>query len=264
MTSPKTPASRDYRIQYVRERENMESEPRHTVALKAASGVLVPKLAGYFFFVATATVRGIVFSSLEPGVAGCPKVEVQFPDAKTVAKARNIGRLISNAWAKTLASAKPDGTVKEFGFVIRLNTANGTYFIDPAGFAEEAGKYKPPNEKRPQVSLPDRTPDELNGDSGIYTVATFHTHPPTVFMALASKGRGVGPSTGNPFKQDDAGEIAYIRTPGIVYDYVGIGGHIPARWAKNQRAKLYYYGITDRERRRDTPNVLAPRPLDAL
>jgi hypothetical protein len=124
---------------------------------------------------------------------------------------------------------------RERGFWISLNTAgNGSYsygssfqgaWVGPViGASISLGT-------RPQSKLSAVTPTAA---SGVYAVASFHTHTPTVYRDAATMGvvgRGNGPSEG------DLNADASDNVAGIVYDYTA--NPVPPLHPKNSTTKLF-------------------------
>jgi hypothetical protein len=83
----------------------------------------------------------------------------------------------------------------------------------------------------------DNPPDNPTSPSpiqaAVYTVASFHTHSPSVFRPVA---RPAGP-TATDRKSDTDDNVT-----GLVYDYVGVNGIVPAQHPLNSPAKLYQSG----------------------
>lgn len=72
-----------------------------------------------------------------------------------------------------------------------------------------------------------------NATSGTYTVASFHTHTPTVYRDAATlgAGRGNGPSTG------DLNADVFDNVAGVVYDYTA--NPVPPLHPKSSTATLF-------------------------
>lgn len=192
----------------------------------------VPRLAGHFQLRVTASSSG-------RRIASAPRaLEVQFPVEASIAADANVARVTRAAFVDVLAHTNRTWRHEE-GYWIRLNTCLGRYQHTRTVIGRNVGVTETGS-----VDIPPRPADTTvrPGVTGCasYSVASFHSHTPTTYR---TGGRGVGPSDADQRadRQDGA--------PGLVYDYVGVNGNIPAHWPLRSPAKLYFSG----PQRRSTP-----------
>src|SRR5690554_2855248 len=115
-------------------------------------------------------------------------------------------------------SAEESGRRQEYGFTLNMRVV----FNEPPTYSFTDGMATVSNACGPgavnTIDLPIN--DLLTADSGNYSIATFHTHPP--LTNCPSGCRDTGPST-----QDDT-EANRVGIPWIVADYRSVnicGGH---------------------------------------
>ncbi|HYG75252.1 MAG TPA: hypothetical protein VEK08_09645 [Planctomycetota bacterium] len=162
---------------------------------------------------------------------------VNFPTYVDITTNPGVRAKLDAAWQSVLAAANPN-TRREEGFFVLLNTNPG---VSDYQFSSTLyGPLVTDLQTGWMVLAPkpddNPSPPEANA-SGIYVVADFHAHTPTFYRTL---GREVGPS--NPdFPHNNSFGI-----PGIVYDYVGQNGFVPAKWPLNSPARLFLSGPIQR------------------
>jgi hypothetical protein len=138
-------------------------------------------------------------------------VQVQFMALATVKADPTCVGWFNAAWTATKA-ATSDGSRREQGFWIRYNSANSTY--EKAG--ETVGTPVDNSTGAVLNGFPSRPADApaapAANTNGVFTVAWYHTHTPTLYRV---GGRGTGPSDG------DLGWSSTHDTPGLAHDYTG-------------------------------------------
>lgn len=183
-------------------------------ALGAAVGGLVGGVGG-------AIVGGVI-----GGVAGglLAPATVTFPDYATIVADGTVKSETDKAWEETL-NATTKTSRREQGFWIKWNSKTNAFSITGRVTATPV-----PNDKTASVDLGKKPAD--SGDD--FTVASFHTHTPTVFRTV---GRPVGPSKADE-NADKSDNVA-----GVVYDYEPAkGGNIPAGHPLKAAAKRWHSG----------------------
>jgi GT2 family glycosyltransferase len=204
----------------------LASGPSATFAYKAT-------IAGHFNVRVVATVNGKNVTSPSANLT------VTFPVYADIVADANVITFTDAAWQDTLAATTPT-TRREEGFWIQFNSNTGAYSHTPTILGPVIG----PNQTG-SVQLGPRPPDvpaspQLPG-SGVYTVASFHTHTPTTFRMV---GRPVGPSAA-----DNAADTNDDVT-GVVYDYIAnppASGSIPAGYPLHSPAQRYHSGPASRK-----------------
>jgi hypothetical protein len=136
----------------------------------------------------------------------------QFPSYAEIVANTAVVQHTDQAWSNTLAATTPTGR-REEGFWIQVNTQTRLYeftqtILGPTVPAWTNGSIQ--FGSRPADSPTNPPP---NG-AATYTVASFHTHTPTIYRNPPD-WRKVGPST------LDSVWNTYYDVAGIVYDYVG-------------------------------------------
>jgi hypothetical protein len=144
-----------------------------------------------------------------------------FPSYETIVKDSTVKAACDAAWAETKATTV-DGSRREQGFWIRWNAESKAFSITGHGVGASVD-----NDTGAAVSLPNKPADT----EPEYTVASFHTHTPTVFREV---GRPTGPS-GADLRCDKADNVA-----GLVYDYSI--KNAPKKHPLDSPAKLYSTG----------------------
>ena len=204
------------------------------------------KIAGTFKLRGVATVCGTEHFSTEKDL------EVQFPNYAEITSDAAVVTATVNEWQNTLTDCtQTPNRRRERGFWVRLNTITDTYEFTTT----VTGDWSGPGDGA-DIPLPSRPIDSPTSpspcDSGAtYSVASFHTHTPTVFRVAATplgSTRGVGPSDADRHV-DNLDDV-----PGVVYDYVespGGSGSIPMGHPENSPAQRYHSMGRDR---RSTPN----------
>ncbi len=204
------------------------------------------KIAGTFKLRGIVTVCGIEHFSAEKDL------EVQFPSYAEITSDAAVVTATANEWQNTLTDCTQiPNRRRERGFWIRLNTSTNTYEFTPTVTGDWSGPGGPVS-----IPLPPRPADSPAYPSpcdhgATYSVASFHTHTPTVFRVAATppgSTRDVGPS--DPDRRIDNKD----DVPGVVYDYVespGGSGSIPMGHPENSPAQLYH---SMGRNRRSTPN----------
>ena len=136
-------------------------------------------------------------------------VVIQFMDLTTVKTNATCVGWFNTAWTETKA-ATSDGSRREQGFWIQFNSTNGTY--QKAGVT--VGNTVANNQGAALNGFPAAPADSpvapVPNVGGVFTVAWYHTHTPTLYR---TGGRGTGPSGG-----DYGWSTAYGR-PGLAHDY---------------------------------------------
>ena len=185
----------------------------------------VARIAGTFELRAQATFPGnrVEYSNISE-----TKAVVRFPTYAQIVAAPVAKAFLDAAWAQSLLQHTPDPPLKwrETGFWIGLNTVTNSYVrTQPTKVAEAI------HPADPSIKLGARPADSpqaplANAAGAVYTVASFHTHPPMTYCPPGSSS-GVGPSPADEDADEDCG------VPGVVYDYVAspmatgkiFGGH---------------------------------------
>ena len=160
---------------------------------------------------------------------------VNFPTYAQIIADSTVKSKMNSEWQATLNDyTNVPNQRRERGFWISLNTAgNGSYScgnsIQGAWVGPAAGANITLG-ARPQSNLSAVAP---NAASGVYTVASFHTHTPTTYRSAATMGpgRGNGPSGG------DLNADASDNVAGVVYDYTA--NPVPPLHPKNSTAALF-------------------------
>jgi hypothetical protein len=142
----------------------------------------------------------------------------------------------------SLRAATVDGSRREQGWWIRLDTTTGAY-----GKSGETVGPSIANNVGASMSLPSKPPDSIADPSPVdqptYTVGWFHTHTPTTFRTAADfptpGGRGAGPSP------TDQSLSSNSQVPGVAYDYDV--DPVPPLYPMDSPAHMY--PITPPERR---------------
>ena len=191
--------------------------------------------------------RGVAKINGKDHVSAEKDLEVRFPSYGEITGNPDVQTAINNEWTTTLndCTERPNRR-RERGFWIRLNTKTDAY----EHTATLSGDFVGPSDGA-SVPLPSRPADDpatpTPCDNGaVYSVASFHTHTPTVFRATtepAGTTRSVGPS-GADNDIDNTDDV-----PGVVYDYKESpagSGDIPMGHPKNSAAKMYHSRGKDR------------------
>ena len=160
---------------------------------------------------------------------------VNFPTYAQIIADSTVKSKMNSEWQATLNDCtNVPNQRRERGFWISLNTVgNGSYScgnsIQGAWVGPAAGANITLG-ARPQSNLSAVAP---NAASGVYTVASFHTHTPTTYRSAATMGpgRGNGPSGG------DLNADASDNVAGVVYDYTA--NPVPPLHPKNSTAALF-------------------------
>lgn len=171
-------------------------------------------------------VGGAIVGGVIGGVAGglLAPATVTFPDYATIVGDGTVKSETDKAWEETL-NATTKTSRREQGFWIRWNSKTSAFSITGRVTATPV-----PNDKTASVDLGKKPAD--SGDD--FTVASFHTHTPTVFRTV---GRPVGPSKADE-NADNSDNVA-----GVVYDYEPAkGGNIPAGHPLKAAAKRWHSG----------------------
>jgi hypothetical protein len=208
------------------------------------------RLAGHFHY------RTIVHGARSP--AGGPprtiitrarRLEVRFPTRdRIVADSAVQSFTQEDGWERTLRLATEQSR-REVGFWISLDTCqvprggrrydHGRIFLgSPVGPDDDGSEVH--IGPRPADDPP--TPPAVIGCAE-YTVASFHTHPPTTYQRGVAGSRPVGPST-----TDDRIDRRDM-VPGIVFDYLAdpnLPGRIPFGYPKEKPALRYVTGLLHR------------------
>ena len=170
-------------------------------------------------------------------------LEVQFPFIADIMANATVQADAAAAWQESIV-ATTQTRRREQGYFILLDTSNDTYRHSPTFTGREFLNNEAPATLPIPATPSDSKDNPCPLDSPTYTVALFHTHPPTTYTTTG--GRGVGTS------QPDADVASARHLPCIAYDYVEstIGsGQIPDGWSLNQTAQMYWCG----PERRPTP-----------
>jgi hypothetical protein len=182
-------------------------------------------------------------------------IEVQFPSYSEIIADETAKKAMDSEWQNTLNDCTQNpNRCRERGYWIRLNTTSDTYehtatvpgdWIGPTGNASVNIGHRPAdNPENPDIYY-------YLSKGAVYSVASFHTHPPTTYVASAWPAgtmQPIGPSSAdNRIDSND-------DVPGVVYDYEESragSGRIPLGHPKNATARLYRSLGVDR---RSTPN----------
>ena len=169
------------------------------------------KIAGKYKIRGVATICGTEHFTSEKNM------EVKFPTYAEIVSDAGVITETDREWQLTLNDAtQVPNQRRERGFWIRLNTATNSYefsnhvqgaFVGPGAFANI------PLSSRPTDSPANPGPCDAGAT---YSVASFHTHPPNEFRAVAfppSVTQPIGPSIADN-NVDNGDDV-----PGVVYDH---------------------------------------------
>jgi len=209
----------------------------HTLSQGADTFTNVARTAGNFWVRASAYVNG------EQTYTPYENLEAQFPTLDGITNSAPLRGILDGMWASTLAAALPDGSRREEGCYITLDTATGQYgkVAHTEGYivaVNQGARWHTAARIRPSDVPTNPSPTS----TAVYVVGWFHTHTPTTYRTYAGfNGRPVGPTDPGDYNWSVHTNIAL---PGLVYDYTeyAVPGH-----PLNSPAKLY--PITPPERR---------------
>ena len=205
------------------------------------------RLAGHF------RLRAIAYGArVRPGATPrtlttrAEPLEVRFPTWREIVADQAVDRYTKEAWALTLSLTKPESR-QEVGFWILLDTCTRNYGRTGTRRGPPAG----PDDQEAEVNLGARPADSPRNPPAVegcatYTVASFHTHPPTEFRRPPGDRQEVGPSDEDQSLARDSG------VPAVVFDYIANPlrtGSIPFGYPMKSPAKLYQTRLL----RRPTP-----------
>jgi hypothetical protein len=166
-----------------------------------------PKVAGHLAVRVIATGNGV------HAVSDTESLEVQFPSFKEITANRKVQAFTLAGWNDALSAAEPT-SVQEVGFWISFDSCTGTYGHTGDKFGPRGDPRNPNNIAEVGIAPkpPDDPPDPPVTGCSTYIVASFHTHPPALYLP---KGRvdDVGPS------DDDKTANTRYGVAGLVYDY---------------------------------------------
>ncbi|WP_372847121.1 hypothetical protein, partial [Pontiella sp.] len=168
------------------------------------------RIAGDFYLRAKAKVEDCTVYSLPQSA------KVQFPTREEILSDAGITNAMEEAWQQTL-EASTTNSYREFGFMIYLNTADGTYSANTSVYTASTGV--PGSQVQGTFWFNWENSDELSplSSGANYPVALFHTHPPFTFAdPLVYESRDTGASTGTDEDVDMANKNGL---PGFLYDY---------------------------------------------
>lgn len=159
-------------------------------------------------------------------------LEVQFPAYADIVANATVVSLTDTAWTNTKNAANATSR-REEGFFILLDTNAGAerYTQSPTVIGPSVGPMQTGSVNI--VKPPDVPAMPTPVQAAVYAVASFHTHTPTRFRPV---GRAVAPSAADQNADTSDG------VPGVVYDYVGVGGIAPAGHPLNSPAQRYPSG----------------------
>jgi hypothetical protein len=159
---------------------------------------------------------------------------VVYPAYRNVAFNATVRTEMWNAWRETVAATTPT-TRREQAFWIQWdpkspNNANGRYRV--------VGRATGPTAANNQDAVLSTAPKPAD-EKDWHTVAAFHSHTPTRYRTTDASG---APYTARPAGNSASDDAAHTRfnIVGIVRDYVGTNGTVPAEhplWA----ASMYYH-----------------------
>lgn len=205
------------------------------------------KLAGHFKWrVILYNFRAIGFRTVPIQYGPAEPLEVRFPTQDQIINNQTVRSFTLDAWLLTLDYATQQSR-REVGYWIKLNTCTGSYGHTTRIEGPTRGPYEPDAEVilGPRPADTPSPPPEVKG-CATYTVASFHTHPPTTYQKPLGDTRPVGPSPADQ-SLDRRDKVA-----GIVFDYIADPPgtrRIPYGHPKHKPAFLYRSGLV----RRPTP-----------
>jgi len=164
-------------------------------------------------------------------------LKVDFPAFANIVADPAVIAVTNAAFASTKSAATPTSR-REEGFAILLDTNAEKYVKSPTVVGPAVGPLQTGGVDFDNPPDNPAAPTPIQG--AIYTVASFHTHSPSVFRPVA---RLAGP-TATDRKSDTDDNVT-----GIVYDYIGVNGMVPPQFPLNSPAMLYQSGPD----RRSTP-----------
>ena len=193
------------------------------------------KVPGDFRLKAVSIIRGKEYTSNETGI------RVDYPSASQVMGF--IRTQLELAWTTSLNAANSSG-VQEYGGAVYINTkgstGSATYYCNTVSGTRQTYEDLL-NGNNATIDIRTADPDFSTNPErgGIFTVATFHTHPPLWHYRGAVISRRTGPSP-----EDHAGTGGY---PGIVIDFIGgVGGMHKSTDPQTSPKTTYIYGPASR------------------
>jgi hypothetical protein len=152
---------------------------------------------------------------------------VTFPTYNDIVADATIRTAADTAWQDTKA-ANTAADRREQAFWIQWNSDTGAFSATGHSVGPRVNNSPPAGAS---VTFSARPADSGN----TYTVGMFHTHTPTVSWS-AGYSRNVGPSAVDTTVHNAQ------RLPGVVYDYVGVGGKVASGHPLNSAARLWDCG----------------------
>lgn len=168
-----------------------------------------------------------------------PAQPIRYPGYRNIALNATVRTEMWQAWKETV-EATTRTTRREQSFWIQwdptsLNNANGRYRV-----INEATGPTMTNEQDAGLTTAPKPPDEPRW----HTVGAFHTHTPTRYRTRDSAGNPYSSRPAGATATDNAAHTRF-NIVGIVRDYVGKNGVVPAGhplWAESK----YYHAGPDR------------------